>query len=303
MMKKSAAGFLALILALCLPFASLAASEEEAYVIEEVETTGKPYLSLGADLNEAEKSKVLGLLNIPESDLDNYQVHTVTNEEEHQYLDSYLSSSIIGTRALSSVLVQHTADTGITVITKNINYCTEGMYRNAMITAGMKDAAIVVAGPFEISGTAALVGTIKAYEAMTGEKVSEDSLDAANNELVITGEIVENVGDSEKVEQLIGLVKQEVAEGNVSTSEDIDNLVDQASQEIGISLSAEDRSKITSLMEKINDLDLDVDTIKEQAEDLYNKLDDLNFDFTKEDVGNFLTRIINAVVEFFRNLF
>ena len=264
----------------------------------------KPYVALGADLKESERAKVLELLGVTEAELKDYDVVTITNEDEHKYLDSYLDAGVIGTRALSSVMVVgKEAGNGINVNTNNISYCTSGMYRNALITAGVEDADITVAGPFSISGTAALVGAIKAYETMTGEEVPEVNLDAANNELVITGEIVESVGDPEKVEQLMALVKQEVAEGAVSGSEDIKNLVKQAADELEIRLSDEDRDKITGLMEKIDGLDLNVDAIKEQAKDLYHKLENLDFNFDAESVGNFFTRIIDAIVGFFQDLF
>ena len=264
----------------------------------------KPYVALGADLKESERAKVLELLGVTEAELKDYDVVTITNEDEHKYLDSYLDAGVIGTRALSSVMVVgKEAGNGINVNTNNISYCTSGMYRNALITAGVEDADITVAGPFSISGTAALVGAIKAYETMTGEEVPEVNLDAANNELVITGEIVESVGDPEKVEQLMALVKQEVAEGAVSGSEDIKNVVKQAADELEIRLSDEDRDKITGLMDKIDGLDLNVDAIKEQAKDLYHKLENLDFNFDAESVGNFFTRIIDAIVGFFQDLF
>ncbi len=264
----------------------------------------KPYVALGADLKESERAKVLELLGVTEAELKDYDVVTITNEDEHKYLDSYLDAGVIGTRALSSgMVVGKEAGNGINVNTNNISYCTSGMYRNALITAGVEDADITVAGPFSISGTAALVGAIKAYETMTGEEVPEVNLDAANNELVITGEIVESVGDPEKVEQLMALVKQEVAEGAVSGSEDIKNLVKQAADELEIRLSDEDRDKITGLMDKIDGLDLNVDAIKEQAKDLYHKLENLDFNFDAESVGNFFTRIIDAIVGFFQDLF
>ena len=80
-----------------------------------------PYLALGADLNETEKSTVLSLLEINEADLSSYQVITVTNADEHKYLDSYLDSSVIGTRALSSVLIEKKdKGNGIKVTTSNI---------------------------------------------------------------------------------------------------------------------------------------------------------------------------------------
>lgn len=264
----------------------------------------KPFLALGADLKAQERETVLRLLGVTEQELANYDVITVTNADEHAYLDEYLDNSIIGSRALSSVkVVGREAGRGIHVDTSNISYCTAGMYRNALITAGVEDADITVAGPFSISGTAALVGAIKAYETMTGEEIPEVNMDAANNELVITGEIVENVGDSQKVEELMALVKQKVAEGSVKSREDIEALVGQAAEELDVSLSDEDRDKIAGLMDKIDGLDLNVDAIKEQAQELYNKLDSLDFHFDTESVGNFFTRIVDAIVGFFQNLF
>lgn len=264
----------------------------------------KPFVALGADLKDSERATVLGLLGVTEEELKNYDVISVTNADEHQYLDDYLDASIIGSRALSSVkVVGKEAGSGINVSTNNISYCTAGMYRNALITAGVVDADITVAGPFSISGTAALVGAIKAYETMTGEVVPEVNMDAANNELVITGEVAENVGDTEKVEELIALVKQKVAEGAVSGREDIEALVEQAAEELEIRLSDEDRDKIAGLMDKIDGLNLNVDAIKEQAQDLYNRLDSLDFHFDAESVGNFFTRIIDAIVGFFQGLF
>lgn len=264
----------------------------------------KPFLALGADLKAQERETVLRLLGVTEQELANYDVITVTNADEHAYLDEYLDNSIIGSRALSSVkVVGREAGSGIHVDTSNISYCTAGMYRNALITAGVEDADITVAGPFFISGTAALVGAIKAYETMTGEEIPEVNMDAANNELVITGEIVENVGDSQKVEELMALVKQKVAEGSVKSREDIEALVGQAAEELDVSLSDEDRDKIAGLMDKIDGLDLNVDAIKEQAQELYNKLDSLDFHFDTESVGNFFTRIVDAIVGFFQNLF
>lgn len=41
------------------------------------------YISLGADLTEEEKSKVLELFGVDEKDLENYKVVYVTNKEEH----------------------------------------------------------------------------------------------------------------------------------------------------------------------------------------------------------------------------
>ena len=294
MKKRILAVLLTGIIAAALPITAYGASDNKS--------TGAPYISLGADLNQEERATVLRLLGVTEDDLENYTVTTVTNADEHEYLDSYLSSSIIGSRALSSVLVKGKEDgNGINVTTSNITYCTPGMYENALATAGVENADIKVAGPFNISGTAALVGAIKAYENMTGEEVGEENADTATNELVVTGQVAENVGDQEKAEQLIGAVKGEVVEGNATTTEEIGNVVDQAAQEMEVSLSEEDRQAIIDLMKKIDGLNLNIDSLKEQASNLYDQIAglDLNLDINQEQVKGFFEKIL----DFFRGLF
>ena len=255
-----------------------------------------PYLALGADLNETEKSTVLSLLEINEADLSSYQVITVTNADEHKYLDSYLDSSVIGTRALSSVLIEKKdKGNGIKVTTSNITYCTTGMYQNALATAGVTDADVRVAGPFNISGTAALVGAMEAYSNMTGETLKAENADAATEELVTTSDLGEAIGDKEQAEELVG--------ADLSDPEEIEAVVDDAAKEMNIQLSDEDKQKIVSLMEKISSLDLDVDSLKEQAKDLYNKLESLDLNINQEQVKGFFDRIVSWCKNIWNSIF
>ncbi|MDO4942916.1 MAG: DUF1002 domain-containing protein [Lachnospiraceae bacterium] len=250
------------------------------------------YVSLGADLSTKEKATVLKLLGI--DNINDYKVEYITNKQEHEYLDEYLDKSFIGSRALSSVIVKSGGE-GIHVETYNITFCTAGMYRNALATAGMENAEVTVAGPFNISGTAALVGAMKAYESMTGKKVSEENLDAANQELVVTGEVADQIGEDE-AEQLIALVKEKVAAGNLDSVEDIGTAIDEATNELDIKLSDSDRQKIEELMKKISDLDLDVGQLKEQAKDIYNKLEDMGASLSEQ---GFFTKLKNWILSLF----
>lgn len=253
------------------------------------------YLALGANLSASEKKKVLDLLGVNSED--DYQVIKVTNAEEHEYLGSYLSKSVIGTRALSSVTVEQTGDgEGVNVSTENITYCTSGMYRNALVTAGIENADVKVAGPFNISGTAALVGVMKAYEEMTGKEIPEKSKDAATDELITTGEVAENIG-SEDAEKLIADVKQKVAEDNLTSAEDIKNAIEESAKDLNINLSDEDRQKIQSLMDKISDLNLNVDQLKEQAKAIYDKLGGSDGIFDK------ISKWFQSIADWFSNLF
>lgn len=233
----------------------------------------RPYLALGDDLKSAERETVLSLLGVKEKNLDDYELVTITNEDEHDYLDDYLSPSIIGSRALSSVLIEKKSEgNGIHVTTKNITYCTEGMYENALTTAGITDADVVVAGPFEITGTAALVGAMKAYEAMTGEKIDEFVKDAATNELVLTGEIAEEIGNSEKAEKFIALLKKYVVEHNLDDKDEIEKGIEDCEEKLDVNLDDQEKEQIVELMQKINDIDIDVDQLKEQGKQIYEKL-------------------------------
>ena len=239
----------------------------------------KPYLSLGADLSASQKSKVLELLGVKENELDQYKVVKVTNKDEHKYLDDYLDSSVIGTHALSSVLIEkRDKGEGIDVTTKNITYCTAGMYENALTTAGVTDANVTVAGPCNITGTAALVGAMNAYEDMTGENISSESKDAATNELVVTSKLADQLNDSEKAEQFLALIKEKVLSDDAKTKEDINTIIDECSKDLDVNITDDQREQIAELMQKINKLDLNVNDLKEQASKIYDKLSEMDID-------------------------
>lgn len=292
---------------ICLPVRQVSADA----VVEDEASGYDRYIAFGQDLKANEKKKVLEGFGISESDLGNYKTIEITNQEEHNYLGEYIDAKVIGSRALSSVMVvKKEAGSGITVETTNINYCTSGMYCNALVTAGLEDAQVTVVGPFQISGTSALVGAMKAYSVMTGEEISEATMDAATDELVTTAELADNIGDAEKVEQLVAAVKQQVFENQLSTTADIRNAVESSAKALGLNLSEEDINNITDMMEKVSKVDVDVNAIKDQAADIYNKLKESGIDFSEVDtkglsekVGSFFSNIFNAVKDFFSGLF
>ena len=268
----------------------------------------KPFLSLGADLTKEQRKTVLSLLDVRENELSDYEVIEITNQDEHDYLDDYLSASVIGTKALSSVRVEKVGEEkGIRVETKNITYCTSGMYTNALTTAGVTDAEVVVAGPFGISGTAALVVAMKAYEKMTGETVSQENADAATNELVVTSDLASDIGN-EKAEELMALTKQRIADGDFDTVGEIQDVVKEASEELGVTLTDEQEQALVGVFDKINGLDLDVDKLKQQAEEVYGKLQQLGLDAEKASgilskITQFFKDVADKIASFFKDLF
>jgi uncharacterized protein YpuA (DUF1002 family) len=199
--------------------------------VVEIQENDRPYLALGADLTAEQQQTVLSLMGIAAANLADYDVVYVTNAEEHQYLDSYISSGQIGSKSLSSVLIiERPEGSGLNISTNNITYCTVGMYKNALTTAGITDADIIVAGPTGISGTAALVGVFKAYQEMTGDVVEGEIVDAALNELVVTGELeqsIEGLSD-EEVEEFVAYIKGVIAENDLKDEASINQAIDDA---------------------------------------------------------------------------
>lgn len=84
------------------------------------------------------------------------------------------------------------------------------MYASALATAGVKDAEVKVACPVKVSGTAALAGIFKAYEATSGE-LSDIAKETATEELVTTGELGDIIGQ-EQAAELIAMIKQKILE-------------------------------------------------------------------------------------------
>ncbi len=306
----------AMLLALCLSFSSGAFvyaestdqavnSQEEQAADEDtkqdsVQSEVTKVVAFGADLSAEQKKTVLAAFGLDEAALADLDVITVTNAEEHEYLDSYLSASVIGTRALSSVyVVKEEKGHGLDITTSNINYCTISMYKNALITAGLEDARVVVAGPTQISGTAALVGCAKAYSEMTGEEISEDSLDAAADELVTTGEIGEAIGDADDAAELIAYLKQYMIENDLNDEVSISQEVQKRAKEMGYELTDDEVNQITSLLMKISKLDIDVNALKEQAKDIFNAL---GLDSNSSASGG-ISGIVQSILNFFKGLF
>lgn len=239
----------------------------------EIKKDDKPYLALGSDLTAEQRATVLAIMGIDPNKLSDYDVVSVNNAEEHQYLDSYIEKSKIGSRSLSSIVIVERKDgNGLNISTNNITYCTVGMYKNALATAGIQNADIIVAAPFPISGTAALVGVFKAYTQMTGDTIDEENIDAALNELVVTGQLEAGGAGSDEVEGMIAYVKQAVVEHDLSNESEIRDAIAEGCEKFDITLTEEEVNEIVKLMQKIGELDLDLDGLLNAAQSIYDKI-------------------------------
>ena len=272
-----------------------------------VANESKPFLALGNDLTEDQLNYVLSEMGITKEQLSDYRVVYITNDMEHQYLDSYIDPSVIGSVSLSCVMVkENTEGTGIRVTTKNINYCTVSMYKNALLTAGVENADVLVVGPYPISGTAALIGAWQAYEEMTGEELEEEAKTVALAEMITTGDLTDALKDvdPEKVEELLDYIKAEVIANDLKDADDIKEVIENAQDKYNITLTEDQISKLTDLMKQIGGLDIDPKKLLEQAGDLYNKYGDTVLSEAKAALGDIITDEVKASFwDFLKKLF
>lgn len=259
---------------------------------------GENVVTLGKDLSDSQKEDMLDLFNVKK---DQVNIIEVNNEEERKYLEGIASEAQIGKKTISSAYVELLEEgKGIDVAIHNITWVTEEMYASALVTAGLKDARILVAAPFEVSGTGALTGIIKAFEEATGKKISDKQKRVANEEVVQTGELGEDIG-KEKASELIKIIKEEVLSKDIKDTEDIKKIIIEIAGKLDINLNTDQIENLSKLMDKINGLDLNTEDIKNQIKDIGKKLDDTLKN--NEEVKSLLQKILDAIMSFFKSLF
>lgn len=182
---------ISLIICLCLLCSFGSAFAAEAVI-------GDARAVIGANLTDDQINSVYSMFGVKRGSVPEL---SVTNTEERSYLEGFVDSSLIGTNSISCVYIEILeAGQGLQIATQNINWCTQEMFVNALVTAGITDAKIIVAAPFSVSGTAALTGIYKAYEDITGKKIDDAAKLLGTQELVITGELAEEIGSYDAVE-------------------------------------------------------------------------------------------------------
>ncbi len=285
-MKK----ILSILLACCLLAGAVPALAVDA---------GEARAVIGANLTEEQISAVYSNFGVKRGEVTELRV---TNADERKYLEGYVEDSVIGTNSISCVYIEVLeAGEGLDVTTSNINWCTSQMYVSALATAGITDAKIIVAAPFEVSGTAALTGVYMAYEDITGETLDETAKLVSTQELTLTAELAEKIGSYDSVE-IVNELKLLLGETKNMTDEQLRREIESIASDLGVSLTDTQISQLISLcrsLEKLNP-----EQLKEKVESVQNTIAKLGQ--AKETVSNFfegVKNVWNSIVDFFKGLF
>ncbi len=219
-------------------------------------------VTLGADLTDDQKNTMMRYFKVDSSQV---QVLTITNQDERDHLSAYVPLEQIGTRTVSCAYVKPTQSGGIKVRTANLNWVTCNMIATTLSTSGVTNCEVVAACPFEVSGTGALTGILMAYETASGEKLDETKKDLATQEMVVTGEVAQDVGQDDAT-SVINEAKMQVLSGNVQDANEIYNIVVNIAEQNNTSLSSEQLDRIVELLEQIAQQDYDYEEMKETLE-------------------------------------
>lgn len=258
-------------------------------------------VTLGSDLKESQKSEMLREMNADE----NAEIIEVTNKEEYKYLGDVLTSKEIGNKALSAAKVIF-KDNGYGLeinLSPNIRVVTAEAIKNALNTVGVEDAEIYVTAPGKVSGTAALTGILKAYEANTGKNLSEDLKKVANEELVVQTKLSEEVGDDE-ANDIIYQIKDAMAENMPKNEKEVRNIIQHVANNYNITLTESQETKLVSLFNNMKNADVDWNRVANTAKKYKDKagafLNSPEGEKAVKDTKNIIEKIIDFIVSLFK---
>ena len=249
-MKKRILSSIALVLALTIGCAVPAMADSRRVV------------TLGADLTQDQQNTMMKYFGVSADTVD---IIYINNNDEREHLGSYVPLEQIGTKTFSCALVAPTTKGGIQVKTANLSWVTCNMIASTLSTSGVTNCQVVAASPFEVSGTGALTGVIMAYETANDVTLDEEKKDLANEELVTTGNLADAVGQS-KATAVINETKLQVIENNVTDIGEINNIVNNVSNNYDVTMSQDQSDEIAALMQKIAQQDYDITQLKATLE-------------------------------------
>ena len=260
---------------------------------------------IGADLSDEQVEAVYGMFGIRRGEAIELKM---TNAEERTYLEGYVDNSLIGTRSISCVYVELLpAGSGMSVTTSNINWCTGEMYISALATAGITDANIVVAAPFEVSGTAALSGVYKAYEDMTGKKLDDLAKLVSTQELTVTGELAAQIGAMDST-AIVNELKMMLDVTQTMSDDEIRAQIREIAGRYNVNLTNTQVEQLLSLCRSLEGLD--AESLKARVEEVQGTLQKVSDAKTKvvgfvqgvkevvESVSGFFDKIKDIIARF-----
>lgn len=264
---------------------------------------GSAVVSVGADLTKEQREKIFEYFGVKETEL---AVIEVNNKEEREYLEGVATEQQIGRRTYSCAFIEETEEgNGINVKTANLTWVTSNMIKSTLTTAGIYDCNVVAAAPFAVSGTGALTGILKAFEIVTGEELEESKKEIATEEIVVSGNLAEDIGSDEAV-GIMTDVKNTIIGENIIVADDIEQVIIDASNKYEVALTDDQVQMILGTMQKISEQEYDYNRLESTFNSIIeNTSDKLGIELETAAKGTFekIMDWFRSVFEWFKNLF
>lgn len=258
---------------------------------------GANVVTLGTNLSAEQKQIVLDYFGVKENEV---VILEVNNQEERKYLEGVATEAQLGTRTYSCAYVQPTSKgNGLNVKTVNLTYVTSSMIASTLTTCGITDANVIAMTPLSggVSGTGALTGIMKAFEDATGKPLDETKKEIASEELVITGDLGQDIGQ-DKATGVINDIKTEIIKNNTQDTIQIADTINNVTNNYNVTLTPEQQQQLESLMTKVAEQDYDYKEMKDalnSVKDVVNeKLDEMG-----EKVS---TGVLDSIKEWFTGI-
>ena len=260
---------------------------------------GLSRVAIGANLDDAQIAQVYADFGLERGSV---QEISVTNQDERAYLEGLVSENKIGSVALSCVYITTLEPgSGLSISTNHINWCTEQMYANALTTAGITDARVMVTAPFDVSGTAALTGIYRAYESITGTTLSDLAKTIGAEELVLTGELAEYIG-SEEATELINELKKILDQTQNMSDDDVRAEIRKIAEQYNVVISDSQVEQLLTLCRRLEKLD--VNALQSKLVSLAETVQKANAaKETVSAIGEKISNFFSSVGDFFSRLF
>lgn len=258
-------------------------------------------VTMAADLTPQQQEAILKYFGV--NNKNEVEIVDVNNQDERHYLEGVASEAQIGRKTYSCCYIEPTeSGKGVNVRTANLTYVTASMISSTLITAGVKDANVLAAAPFKVSGTGALTGCFKAFEQATGEKLDEDKKELATEEIVTTGKL----GDQYSPEVAAGMVndmKADVIKNGTSDKTQIAETINNISNNYNIKLTDDNKQELEALLAKIAEQDYKYKELEASlnhvAEGVSQQLDELGIDAKTSAPSGIIYNIKNFFVNIF----
>lgn len=258
---------------------------------------GANVVTLGTNLSAEQKQMVLNYFGVKENEV---VILEVNNQEERKYLEGVATEAQLGTRTYSCAYVQPTSKgNGLNVKTVNLTYVTSSMIASTLTTCGITDANVIAMTPLSggVSGTGALTGIMKAFEDATGKPLDEGKKEIASEELVITGDLGENIGQ-DKATGVINDIKTEIIKNNTQDNIQIADTINNITNNYNVTLTPEQQEKLENLMTKVSEQDYDYKEMK----DALNSVKDVVNEKLNSIGEKVPTTLINSVKQWFTRI-